>query len=89
MLPKQPRRNQEDNMGDDKKKDIGQIEGLKVKKSRHYRREIISEDAKALVTKVIHQPIRMKNGDSEKLSDTRRKDHKYNPKQVFFAGRPL
>lgn len=78
-------------MGDAEKKpaDIGEVKGLKIKKSRHYRREILSEDAKILVTKVIHKSVRGKNGETEAISDTRRKDHKYNPKQVFFAGRPL
>lgn len=58
--------------------------GLKVKRNRHFHREILENTAEALVTKIVHKPVK-----GEQISATRRKDHKFNPKQTFFAGRPL
>lgn len=60
------------------------LKGLKVKKSRHFRREILENNDKFVVSKVTHKPVK-----GEKISDTRRKDRKYDPSQRFFAGRPL
>lgn len=69
-------------MGDEQK--AVAPKGLKEKKSRHFRKEILKEDSLAIECIVKHKPVK-----GEKISDTRRKDHKFNPKQVFFAGRPL
>lgn len=73
----------------EKPTDIGKVEGLKIKKSRHYRREILHEDTKVMVTKVLHKPVQGKNGQSEEISATKRKDHKFNPRQNTFFGRTL
>ncbi len=63
---------------------LNALKGLKVKKSRHFRREILENTATHIKTRVLHKPVK-----GEKISDTVRKDNKYNPKQVFFAGRAL
>jgi len=52
-----------------------------VKKNRHFLREVLSSDDKVLVTSVVHVAVK-----GEKISATRRTDHKFNPRQRFTAG---
>ena len=54
---------------------------LKVKKSRHNHREIIRETPIEVVTAVVHRAYK-----GEKISNTVRKDHKYDPNQRRTAG---
>ena len=54
---------------------------LKVKKSRHMHREIIKETPTEVVTRIAHRAYK-----GEKISDTVRKDRKYDPNQPTYAG---
>jgi hypothetical protein len=56
----------------------------KVKKSRHNTRTVLSETSTEVVT-----DIQQKAYKGEKIGNTVRKDHKFDPKQRQFAGRPL
>lgn len=73
----------------EKPSDVSKLTGLKVKRSRHYRREILAEDSTLLVTNVIHAKIERKDGSTLQVSDTKRKDHKFDPKQRTFFGRNI
>lgn len=66
-------------MGDEK-----QGAQLKVKKTRHNHREVLSESPIEVVTSIAHKAYK-----GEKISNTVRKDHKFDPKQRTFAGRAL
>ena len=53
-------------------------------RNRRFSKEVVKENEKELILKVKHTPYK-----GEKLSDTIRKDNKYDPAQRFYAGRPL
>ena len=57
---------------------------LKVKRSRHNTRTILSETDIEVVT-----DIRQKAYKGEKIGNTTRRDHKFDPRQRTFAGRAL
>jgi hypothetical protein len=54
----------------------------KSKRNRRFSKEIISESEQETVLSVKHTPHK-----GEKISNTIRKDHKFNPNQRFTAGR--
>jgi len=54
---------------------------LKIKKSRHNRRVVVSETPIEVITSVVHRAYK-----GEKISNTVRKDHKYDPNQRQRAG---
>ena len=55
---------------------------LKVKKSRHNHREVMSETPTEVITSVVHRAYK-----GEKISNTTRKDHRFDPNQRTSAGR--
>jgi len=57
---------------------------LKVKQTRHNRRKIVSESPTEVITEISQKAYK-----GEKIGQTVRKDHKYDPKQRMFAGRAL
>lgn len=59
-------------------------EKSKVKTSRHNTRTILSETQLEVVTDIAHNAYK-----GEKISNTVRKDHKFDPKARTYAGRPL
>jgi len=54
---------------------------LKMKKSRHNHRDLVSETQTEVVTSVAHRAYK-----GEKISNTVRKDHKYDPNPRTHAG---
>jgi hypothetical protein len=52
------------------------------KRNRRFSKEVISETEQEIVLSVKHTPHK-----GEKISNTVRKDHKFNPNQRFTAGR--
>lgn len=57
---------------------------VKPKRNRRFSKIVISEDSKAVVLSVRHTPYK-----GEKLSNTKRTDHLFDPNQQFRAGRDL
>lgn len=56
----------------------------KVRKSRHNHRVILSETPIEVVTDIAHKAYK-----GEKIGNTVRKDHKFDPSQRVYAGRSL
>ena len=62
-----------------------EVKKPKAKRNRRFSKDVISESERALVLNVKHTPYK-----GEKLSDTVRKDNKFDPQQRFYTGqRPL
>ncbi len=57
---------------------------LKIKKTRHNRRKVVSETATVVITEISQKAYK-----GEKIAQTVRKDHKFDPSQRLYAGRPL
>jgi hypothetical protein len=55
-----------------------------MKTTRKNAKKVLSESATEVVMEVAHKPHR-----GEKISNTIRKDHKFDPKQRLHAGRAL
>jgi len=53
-----------------------------TKRNRKFSKRIVSETSTELVLEVKHTPHK-----GEKISNTTRKDHKFNPNQRYTAGR--
>lgn len=70
----------------DSKQETQEKPVVKPKRNRRFQKEIINETASAQTLRVKHTPHK-----GEKISDTIRKDHKFNPKQRFAdqSGRSL
>jgi hypothetical protein len=62
----------------------GESKSLKIKQSRHNTRKIVRETPTEVVTEITQKAYK-----GEQIGNTVRKDHKYDPKQRLFAGRPL
>ena len=69
-------------MDDEKTTDVQPAK--KVKKSRHNTRIILSETPIEVVTDIVQKAYK-----GEKIGNTVRKDHKFDPRQRTFAGRAL
>jgi hypothetical protein len=64
---------------------MGEEKSSKIKQSRHNTRVILSETPTEVVTDIIQKAYK-----GEKIGNTVRKDHKYDPHQRRnYAGRPL